>query len=203
MYAVKDANGALTNPATATLVITQPDGVVAPSTTITLPPATTGQLIYDFTPTQVGRHDVDWTTTGPTTSEDDVFYVEQPGRLLISVDDAVAHLRAGGVITSDADREQLQHLCLVASDAVERDLGRTLTRRAVVETYDGGSNVLILRSTPVISITSLTVGGVATTSYTVDAYGFLRPTYGWFTSGYQNVVVVYAAGYPNPPYVTR
>lgn len=203
-YAVKNASGVLTNPSAATCVITQPDGTIASGTTVTLPPTVTGQLVVDFTPTQIGRHDVDWTTSGPTTSEDDVFYVEQSGRLLISVDDAIAHLRASGVITSDADREQLQHLCLVATDAVERDLDRVLARRTVVETYDGGTSVIILRSSPVLSVTSVTVGGVATTGHVLNSSaGLLYPGYGSFTSGWQNVVVTYVAGYMNPPYVTR
>jgi hypothetical protein len=203
-YTVKNEFGAATNPSSATLTITQPDGTIAAGTTITLPPSTVGQLVYDFTPTQVGRHDVDWATTVPTTSEDDVFYVEQPGRLLISVDDAVEHLNATGVLTGDVNRERLQNLCLAASDAVERDLDRILARRAVVETYDGGSSVIILRSSPVLSVTSVTVGGVATTSYTLNTRtGLLYSNYGMFTSGYQNVVVSYVAGYPNPPYAAR
>jgi hypothetical protein len=209
-YAVRDAAAALTNPSTATLTITQPDGTVAAGTTITLPPAVTGQLIYDFTPTQAGLHSVHWATTVPTTAEDDVFVAERPMALLISVDEAISHLRAAGVITSDADREQLQWLCLVASDAVERDLDRILVRRTVIETYDGGQFAIRLRSTPVISVTTVVEAGttLAGTDYYVNTsngilYRGAGVTAQWFAVGGQNVVVTYVAGYTDPPRAAR
>jgi hypothetical protein len=209
-YAVKNDVGVLTNPATATLVITQPDGTIAAGTTVTLPPAVTGQLLYDFAYAQFGKHDVRWSTTVPTTAEDDVFVVERPGSLFVSVDEAVAHLRASGVLTSDADREQLQWLCMVACDAVERDLGRTIARRTVTETYDGGRWKINLRSTPVISITTVTESGTALSAgdYVVNTStgqlargSTLSPS--WFASGWQNIVVTYVAGYADPPKIVR
>ena len=133
-YNVKNSAGVLVNPTTATLTITQPDGTIA-SPTVTLPPSVTGVLVVDFTPTQSGLHSAHWATTLPGTSDDDVFTAEAAGTMLVSVDEAVARLRAAGVITSDADREQLQWLCMVASDAVDRDVNRALTRRTVVETF--------------------------------------------------------------------
>jgi hypothetical protein len=209
-YAVKDANQALTNPATAVLAITQPDGTIAAGTTVTLPPAVTGQLVYDFTPTQAGLHSVHWSTTVPTTAEDDMFVAERAASLFISVDEAIAHLRASATINTDPDREQVQWLCLAACDAVERDLGRTITRRTVTEVYDGGRWKINLRSTPVISVTSVTESGtlLAAGDYVVNtstgqlARGSTSSAL-WFAWGYQNVSVVYVAGYADPPRIVR
>lgn len=209
-YAVKNDAGVLTNPSTATLTITQPDGTLAAGIVVTLPPTVTGQLVYDFTPTQAGLHSVHWATTVPTTAEDDTFTAEAPASLLVSVDEAVAHLNAAGIITSDADREQLQWLCMVATDAIERDLDRYLVRRTVVETHNGSQHAIILRRTPVVSITSVTESGVSLvgTDYLIDSsVGILyrgTTTYSQrFGIGRQNIVVTYVAGYANPPRVAR
>jgi hypothetical protein len=209
-YAVRDANAALTNPGTATLTITQPDGTAAAGITITLPPAVTGQLLYDFTPSQAGLHSAHWATTGPTTAEDDVFVAERPASMIVSVDEAVSHLRAAGVITSDADREQLQWLCLVASDAVERDLGRIIARRTVTEVYDGGRWSIMLRSTPVLSITSVTESGtlLGVGDYTINPstgllYRGSTLSTQWWAWGRQNVTVVYVAGFADVPRIVR
>lgn len=205
-YTVKDDTGALTNPSTRVLTIIQPDGTTA-TPTITNP--STGLLRADFTPAQAGLHSVHWVTTGPTTAEDDVFVAERPASLLISVDEAVEQLSAAGVITSDADRETLQQLCLDASEAIERDLGRALVRRTVVETYDGVLGAIVLRSSPVSSITSVSESGTSLTStdYSLDSRGMLRRgQYGtstWDTSRYQNIVVTYVVGFADPPRVAR
>jgi hypothetical protein len=209
-YAVKNDVGALTNPSTATLAITQPDGTLAAGITITLPPAVTGQLVYDFTPSQAGLHSVHWSTTVPTTAEDDVFVAERAASLIVSVDEAIAHLNASGVLTSDPNREQLQWLCIVASDAVERDLGRIIARRTVTEIYDGGRSAILLRSTPVISVTSVTESGttLGSSDYVINlATGVLYrgstlvPWNFWW--GRQNITVVYVAGFADPPKIVR
>jgi hypothetical protein len=209
-YAVKNDLQVLANPATATLTITQPDGTtVTPA--VTLPPPTTGLLVVDFTAAQAGLHSVRWTTTAPSTAEDDTFTVEAPASMLVSVDEAIAHLRATQTINSDADREQVQWLCLVATDAIERDLDRILVRRTVTgEVHNGSQHAIILRHTPVISVTSVTESGVLVdpSGYLLDsATGFLyRGTTSYanrFAWGYQNVSVTYVAGYANPPRVAR
>jgi hypothetical protein len=130
--------------------------------------------------------------------------------LLVSVDDAVEHLNASGVISSDVNRERIQWLCLVASDAVERDLGRVLLRRTVVETHDGGKASLQLRSTPLISVTSVVEAGTTLNvgTYTSDiSAGILRKGSSTsiqnFSYGSQNIVVTYVAGYANPPRSVR
>ncbi len=210
-YAVKNDAGVAVNPTTATLTITQPDGTVAAGTAVALPPAVTGNLVYDFTTTQAGLHAVHWATTVPSTAEDDLFVVERPASMLVSVDEAVSHLRASGILTSDADREQLQWLCMAATDTVERDLGRVLTRRTFTEVYNGGDPAIVLRQSPVISVTSVTdsLAALSASDYTLDqSTGILyrggTSTY-WtrFTTGRQSVSVTYVAGYTDPPRVVR
>jgi hypothetical protein len=209
-YTVKDDTGALTNPSAATLTITQPDGTLAAGIVVDITPTVTGQLVHDFAPTQAGLHSVRWSTTGPTTAEDDTFVAEAAGGMLVSVDEAIAHLRATTTITSAPDREQVQWLCLVATDAIERDLDRILVRRAVTEVHNGSQHAIILRHTPVISVTSVTESGVLVdpSGYLLDpATGFLyRGTTSYanrFAWGYQNISVTYVAGYANPPRVAR
>jgi hypothetical protein len=207
-YLVKDAAGTATTPAGIVLTITNPDGT---TTLPTVPaPGTPGSYVVDFVPAQAGLHSVHWATTAPTTAEDDVFTAEAPARMLVSVDEAIAHLRSQSVTVSDADREQLQWLCIAATDAVERDLDRVIVPRAVTETHNGASGAIILRRTPVISVSSVTESGVL-----VDPSGYLLdPQVGFLyrgTSAYsarwgvgmQNVVITYRAGYADPPRVVR
>lgn len=209
---LKDAAGVFVNAQTVVLTVTLPDGTTA-TPAVTNPPATTGKYFHDYTPpvTVLGRVVGSWVFT--MAGGNVVSYVEtfDVGSSLVTVDEARAHLRATvGVIDSAADLEQLQWLCFVATDAVERDLGRVLTRRTVTEVHSGGGNVLILRRTPVISVTSVTESGTALTvaDYVLDVEaGILHrgtTTYaGRFTRGYGNVTVVYVAGYNNPPPVVR
>lgn len=208
-YAVKNDLGALVNPTSATLSITQPDGVVV-TPTVTLPPTVTGQLVVDYAPTQAGLHSAQWLTTAPITSEPDMFVAERPAALLVSVDESVAHLRAGGIITTDADREQLQWLCIVATSLVEGDLTRVIVRRTFTETHDGNWDRIILFNKPVVSITSVTENGTLLTGsdYFLNArtgtlYRGTTLSLRNFVSGTQNVVVVGVAGYADPPKAAR
>lgn len=204
-----DNAGALTNAQAVSLTITLPDGTTA-TPSVTNPPAVTGKYFYDYTTTTAspeGLYLGKWLFTfagGATTSYEESFEV---GKSLVTVGAAIAHLRAAGIITSDADLEQLQWLSFVATEAVELDLDRVLTPRTVTETHDGGGAV-ILRKSPVISITSVTENGSALTDYLVNtSAGILyrgsnyspRP----FQCGFQNVVVTYRAGYNSPPRVAR
>jgi hypothetical protein len=217
-YAVRSDVGALTDPGAATLTITQPDGTLA-TPTVTLPPAVTGQLVVDFAPTQAGLHSVHWSTTGPITAEDDMFVVEAPARLLISVDEALAHLRAQGIITSDADREQLQWLCLAATEAVESDLSLAIVRRTVIETFDGGGYKLNLSTKPPrptgSNPGSITITTVVEDGVTLSVGSYLLHKRGWclyrgtsssqvpWATGMENITVTYIPGCIDPPRVAR
>jgi hypothetical protein len=204
-----EQGGVLVNATTAALTITLPDGTTI-TPTIANPPAVTGKYLYDLVATIPGRYQGQWLftmATGKTTSYVETFDV---GSSLVTVDEAIAHLRAAGIVTSAADLDQLQWLCFVASDAVERDLGRVIMRRTVVETYDGARTVILLRSTPVISITSVVESGstLSAADYLLDpAAGILyRGASGYprsFPYGRQNIVVTYVAGYTDPPRIAR
>jgi hypothetical protein len=207
---VTDAAGVLANAGTVTATVTLPDGT---TTAPTVSNSGTGLYDFDYLTVQAGRHTILGSATGGALGTavekfDDTFTVEEPGRFLVGFDDARTQLRATTTITTLADREQLRWLCLAATDAVERDLDRILTRRTVIETYDGGKTGLRLRTGPIISITSVVEGGVTLTGtdYVLDSNaGVLRrKPYGaaWVTD-WQNIVVTFVAGMVNPPASAR
>jgi hypothetical protein len=204
--------GVPTNPSTATLRITPAATGVAEvitSPTLDLTPDATGTLVHDYAYTYAGLHQVKWVTTGPTTSDVDSYVVESDNGLLVSVDEALEHLNAEGIITGEVNRERLQRLCLSAAQTVEQELGRTVVPQTFTETYTGVSGPIMLRHTPVLGITSVTVGGtlLSGANYLLAESGFLyygsTTGYSSWTAGLQNVVVVYRAGYPIPPQPIR
>jgi hypothetical protein len=192
-----EQGGVLVNATSAALTITLPDGTTT-SPSVTNPPAVTGKYGVDYVTSIVGpsgKYTGQWLFTmasGKTTSYVETFDV---GGALITVDEAVAHLRAGGV----------------ATDAVERDLNRVIMRRTMTETYDGSSSgSIVLRSTPVISITSVTESGTLLTGsdYVINKstgvlYRGTTTSPFSFATGRQNIVVVYVAGYTDPPKIVR
>jgi hypothetical protein len=209
-------NGAsLVNAVAAALTITLPDGTTV-TPTVTNPPSTTGKYSYHYVTSvngQSGRYVGQWLFTmsgGETTSYPQTFDV---GGGLITVDEALAHLRANGVLKKAPDLDELQWLCNVATDAVERDLGRAFTRRTIIETHDGGDGVIILRKTPVMSVTSV-LEGTATlplTSWVAQPLadggmilhrGSQRMPFR-FWPGVQYVTVTYTVGYTDPPRIVR
>lgn len=195
--------GVLVNAASAALTVTLPDGTTA-SPTVTN--ATTGQYAASYQTTLAspqGRYVGQWVFTfigGATTAYVETFDV---GRSLVTVDEALQHLRAADVLDHDADVEYLQFLTFVATDAVERDLGRVIMPRTVVETYNGGASTIVLRSTPVMSVTSVTQSGTAIADFIAEGAILYRSYYGCWMRGRQNITVTYVAGYANPPYVAR
>jgi hypothetical protein len=209
---VSDSNGNPANAGTVVVTITLPDlSTTAPAVVN----SSTGVYDIAYTTSQVGLHNLKGSATGgvlgsETDVWEDAFTVEEPKRIFIGLDEASNHLRAGGIITTDADREQLRWLCEVASEAVENELNRIIAKRTFVETYDGGYDSIRLRSTPVVSITTVTESGttIAGTGYLLDkSTGMLYrgtstslQSWAW---GRQNIVVTYIAGYTNPPRTVR
>jgi hypothetical protein len=209
-FQAKDAAGVNIAPGTVTAVVSLPDGTTANPTVTGTSPAT----IAYISP-QVGRHVLNGTASGGALGSDvkkfeDVFHVEPAGRYVVGIDEALSHLAAVGILTGVNDIEQLRWYILAASDAVERDLGRIVARRSVTEVYDGGDFDLALRSTPVVSVTSVVEAGVsvAASGYTLNATtgvllrgGTTSPQlWQW---GRQNVTVTYVAGMPTVPAVIR
>lgn len=203
--------GVLTDAASVTLTVSLPDGTTA-TPTITNP--STGKYAADYQTTSAspaGRYVGSWLLTysgGATAPYVETFDV---GPSLVTEDEALAHLRAAGVISEYDDLDQLYWLCLVATDAVERDLDRILVKRSVTESFDGGRGTILLDSTPVVSITTVVEDDVTLTAdsdYVVHAkHGILyrgSSTSRWcWSDGIQNVTVTYVAGYNNPPSVAR
>ena len=191
---VRNDADALEDATAVTVTITLPDGTTSGPHTVSSTSA--GVYAYDYTPSQVGRHGVRWVATGTNASAfTDVFDVLDNSLLpIVSLADAKRHLN----ITATTDDEELRRTLAVATDLAERYANRALRRKTVAETHDGGGPVLILRQPPVASVTTVTVGGTATTAYVLDpAAGLLYAgTSGssTWTAGWQNIVVTYVAG---------
>ena len=211
-YTVEDVDGTPTNAGTVTADVTLPDGtVVNPGINNTGP----GLYSFDYLTTVVGRHDVVVTATGGVLGSlvrkwVDSFDVDATGGLLVSVQEALDHLRAQNVIVDRVDLEQLRWLCSVATEAVERDLNRAIVRRSLTTTFNGGRRFIRLTSTPVISITTVVENGItlSATDYVLDPEGWLlwRGTglsYQCWARGFQNIDVTYDVGYTDPPRIAR
>lgn len=204
-FPVRDANGALADAGTVDVTITLPDG-----TTASPLPVHSGTGIYDiaYTTSQPGLHIVRTVATGGVLGTEvdvweDAFVTEEHGRVFIGVDEAIDHLRAQGVITTDVDREQMRWLCLLACDAIEGDLGFAIAGRVVTETFDGGDYHLNLSVKPPrasdggsLQISSVTESGTLITDYTVRKRHWrlmrgssLAPTR--WAAGYENLSVTY------------
>lgn len=217
-----NSTGALADPTTLTLTLTKPDGTMlagtypaAPGDTLTIARASTGTYSATVVTTAAGRWTARWVATGNSTdgAHEQAWTVEDPTLAFVDVGDAVAHLRASGIITATADLEQLRWLCLTSCDAVERDLGRVLAPRTFIEAYSGGygqDTVLTLLRSPVISVTTVVEDGVTLTSadWTLDVSRGRLHRGTWasprrWPAGLQNVSVTYRAGYAVIPPVAR
>ena len=202
---VKDSTGTLAAAGAVTLTVTLPDGTTtAPSVTN----SSTGVYTATYTPTQVGRHGVRWVATGANAGAyTDVFDVLDSALMpIVSLADAKAHLN----ITTTTDDEELRRFLAVATEMAERYCNRALRRKTISETHDGDTEALLLRSRPVLSITTVTENGVAlaATDYTLDATaglllrGSTTAELEW-CDGRQNITVAYVSGYTDPPQVAQ
>lgn len=153
---VTDDNDVPINAGTVTLTVTRPDGTIAVNA-VTVTPVVTGQYNYDLPTNMAGRWTRRWTaTTGSVVQvDDDAFYVEEPWRGIVSLQDAREHLN----FTSTVDDEELRSYILAATDFIESLCGYVV-RRTVTQTVIPAGGVLFLDG-PVISLTSI-----------VGAYGY-------------------------------
>jgi hypothetical protein len=204
------AGAAVAADSTPTYAITLPDGTAG------TPPAVqtgvTGEYYVVYPTVQAGLHGELWTAVvgGVTVVIRRSFTVEATVPLFVDTEEAINHLRASGVIVSASDLETLRFLCGVACSAVEADLGRRIARQVVTETFDGGGGAVLLRSTPLISVTTVTESGttLTATDYTADTSagivfrGAQQSPRPWLW-GRQNITVAYVAGYLIPPPVVR
>lgn len=109
---------------------------------------------------------------------------------IIDLDDAKAHLN----ITSTSNDTELQTMVDRACALVQAHADRLWDVQSVTQTFDGGTDTFLLSKSPITAITSVTVGGTATTNYTASLpsgivwLGFCAP------ATRQSVVIVYAVG---------
>jgi hypothetical protein len=199
---ITDQSGAPVNAGAVTAVITLPDGTTAPGGQVTVTNPAVGTYVAAYVTLLAGWHRIVWTATGANSGvHSDGFDVlgppERPG--VVSLPDARRHLRLG-VDTSRDD--ELRSVIEAATALCEDHTGRTYRRRTVVaEAHDGGRTAIVLRHSPVQSVTLVTVGGVASTSWVLDAHAgilYSGSTAGatCWPPGIQNVLVTYAAGDP-------
>lgn len=162
----KDAGGTLANATTVTLTITLPDGTTT-SPSVTNPPAQTGRYSVDYTTVQAGRHLARWVFVTPNNAYTDSFDVREAAPpLILSLADVKAHLNQ----TTTTHDEELRGWVESVTEGVEH-LAGACVRRTIVEDHDisptFGAEVLCLRTTPAISLTTVAAVLTGGTSYTV------------------------------------
>lgn len=87
----------------------------------------------------------------------------------------------------------------MASEALENACGVTFTPRAFTETFDGtGRSELFLKTTLPLTVTSVTLNGVAV-SPTLYPDGTLYLASGWSATSRRNIVVTGTAGHATCP----
>lgn len=200
---VKDATGALADAGAMAIVVTAPDGSTS-SPVIAHP--SLGVYTATYVPTQLDQHKVKWTATGANASAfSDTFSVDGQAGIV-----SLAIVRAHLGITSTATDERLREHLLLASEMCESYTRRTYRQTTVTELHDGGTDTILLRRSPVQSVTSVTVSGtlIAATDWTADLTGCLirRNTSSgsaYWVGGNQNVSVVYVAGATSVPWKVR
>jgi uncharacterized phiE125 gp8 family phage protein len=196
----RDANG---NPAnvgsTPVCTITLPDGTTA---TPAVTSGGTGIYRAAYVTTMAGHHGVVWNAAGLIF--EDAFNVDSTALFApVSLTDVRSHLNITG---EDVERDQeLTAFIQAATSAIEQRVG-PLTRRSVTESHNGGRHAIVLRHSPVITVTSATENGAAVPSggYTISpASGVLTRTSGYsratWVDGFNNVTVAYVAGRTSIP----
>lgn len=192
---VYDAAGVLANVGTiGSATITRPDGT---TTTVTPTNTATGLYTAAHTSTQAGRYRCTFTGTGansgalPWSDVADVWPADP--RLIISLADAKAEMNH----ISNVNDDELRLYIAATTEVVEEIVGRVLVA-TITETFDGGKSAVLL-SERASAVTSVTVGGVATTNYVANldagiVHAGSTSSMSTFTDGRQNVAVTYTAG---------
>ena len=157
-----NASGALVDPVTFAVTLTDPSGAVRP---VTLVHPAAGLYTATYVADLPGR----WTAVGTATGNG-----------------------ADGARTLVWDVE-------AAAGIIERITDKAMRRRTLVETYaGGGGGALLLRHSPVLSVTSVTEDGTAASGWVLDgAAGVLwRSSNGGqaWGGGVQGVTVTYVVG---------
>jgi len=148
---VRDSTGVLANAGAMALTITLPDATNASVPSVT--PTSTGVFAYDYATVQAGRHTVRWVATGINAGAyTDVFDVRPAApALLFSLASAKAQLE----ITTTTDDDEIREYIEATTTAVEYFVG-AVARRTVTQVIKGGSDRVLLHTTPVLAVTSVT-----------------------------------------------
>lgn len=145
--------GAAVNLASVALTVTKPDGTTDTPPVVN-PPASTGQYRVRYGPSTAGRYLVRWVGTDPSNPQafTDAFDVRDATPLLLfSLADARSILN----VSTSTNDGKLRDLVESTTAAVEFLVG-SVVRRVVVERYETrGADTIVLRSAPVISVTSI------------------------------------------------
>lgn len=195
---LRDGDGTLANATAVTATFTLPDGTT--STGSVLNPST-GSYTVDWTPTMAGRHTVRWVATGSNAAAyTDTFDVRDTSDVpVVSVAEAKRHLN----ITVTTYDDELRRFLDVATDLCENYAGRALRRRSITETHDGGKPSVLLRWSPVLSVTTATDDGTAVTDYLIEPESGVLwrdedASIDW-VGAKRGVSITYVAGYTSPP----
>lgn len=182
------------NATDASFTISRPDGTTDGPTTVT---GVSGAYDLDYPPDLAGRHR--WTFVATGTNECSVTGVfdvwPTDPRFIITLDDLRDELNVPETVT--LNDEELRLYIAATTPVLEEIVGRVL-QITLTETFDGGKTAVLL-SERATSVTSVTVNGVATSSYVANlasgiVYAGTTSSPTCFTPGRQNVVVTYTAG---------
>jgi len=156
---IKDANGDPANATSVTLTITLPDATVI---TPGVNNPSTGRYQFDYPTVQPGRHAVRWVATGSNAGAHTETFDVRPAspNVILSMAEAKAALN----VNTDKDHEEIRGHLESITDAIEFLVG-PVVRKTVVERHTPGP-YLVLRASPVISLTSVT--GIPSGSPTYD-----------------------------------
>jgi hypothetical protein len=148
---ITDDSGNPANATTVVVTVTLPDLTVA---TPAVTNATTGTYTASYPTTQAGHHDVGWVATGLNAcAYEDAFDVAVPERLIISLADARAAL---GKPAGDTVKDEDLRLYIMAATPIMENIIGPILQQTQDQWYDGGSPIIMLTKTPVISVTSVT-----------------------------------------------
>lgn len=183
-----------------TYAITLPDGTAGTPPTVTH--GVTGEYFVEYLTTVAGMHSDIWTAViGGKTRKfgPDPFHVRptSPAPLL-----GLAEARTICGLGVDVSRdERIRELLEAATELCEDHTGRSYRRQTIVETHDGGKAALLLRRSPVQSITTVVEAGLTLTAAQyvpqLSAGMLYRGTTAgatYWQSGVQNIVVTYVVG---------
>jgi hypothetical protein len=195
---VKDAGEQPVDVDRVEVEVTLPDGTT--TAPVIAQRAGPGRYEVDHEVTAAGQHTWTATSFGEIEGSWTGTFIAEPRLSIVSVEEAIAHMAASGVLVGGQQLEQLAWLCQVATDAVERDLGQVLVRRLVTETHPADRPSIVLWRQPVVSVASVTVDGVTADAagWALDSFGILHSRNGWGATGWHTgrCEVTYVAGPP-------